>query len=64
LLIEAPHGLCIAPLVKTRAERLDPPLSEDRAGLDRSPIGLGGEPACLVDVRFLELDQGQFQECL
>jgi hypothetical protein len=45
LLIEIPHGLGIAPPVKTRAERPDSPLSENRPGLDGSRIGLGGDRA-------------------
>src|SRR5512132_2695921 len=57
LLIEAPPGLGIAPPVKTRPKRPDPPLTQDRAGLDGSRIGLGGEPACLVDVLLLELHE-------
>src|SRR4030095_5069278 len=64
LLIEIPYRLGIAPAVKTRAERPDSPLSENRAGLDGSRIGLGGEPARLVDVLLVELDQGEFQQRL
>src|SRR5215218_610095 len=64
LLIEAPHGLGIAPPVKTRPKRPDPPLTKDRAGLDGSLVGLRGEPACLVDVLLLELHEGQFKQRL
>jgi hypothetical protein len=64
LLVEVPDSLGIAPLVKTRPELSDPSLSDHRAGRHGNFIGLAGEPACLVDVLLLQLDEGQFKEHL